>query len=148
MGRAARIETLADQVVELRRAAAETLEPAQRKRVEQVAGRLRAELGESIPKVRAAALLGVSVTALEKWIAREKLPLVSRPGSSRLEVDADALLDLAEEVRRLQERGRTHALLAHAFARLDEKRRSVTSILDAAELIEAVSVVAASGGKT
>ena len=141
MGRAAQIALLADQVVELRRAAAETLEPSQRKRIERVAGRLRAELGESIPKARAAALLGVSVTALEKWIARDKLPVVAR---ARVEIDATALLDVAEEVRRLRESGRTHALLAHAFARLEEKRRSVASILEAAELIEAVSIVAAS----
>lgn len=145
MGRAARIASVADQIVELRRAAAEMLEPRQRRRVEQVASQLRTELDESIPKARAASLLGVSVQALDKWIARGKLPVVTRPGSAKLEVEADTLLELVEEVRRLRDRGETRGLLAQAFARQDEKRSSVESILDAAELIEAVSVIAASG---
>lgn len=146
MGRAERIATAADQVIELRRAAGAMLEPGQRKRVERVAEQLRAEIGESIPKARAASLLGVSVTSLEKWIARDKLPTVPRPGSPRkAEVETDTLLELAEEVRRLRESGERRALLAQAFARLDERRRSVESILGAAELIEAVSIVAAAG---
>jgi len=68
-------------------------------------------------------VLGVSVTALDKWIARGRLPVVRRPGSSREQVDADALLDLAEEVTRLREDGQTRALLASAFERLATEGR-------------------------
>jgi hypothetical protein len=63
------------------------------------------------------------VTALDKWIARGRLPVVRRPGSSREEVDAVALLDLAEEVAQLREAGRTRGVLATAFERLAEQGR-------------------------
>ena len=76
-----------------------------------------------VPKTRAATVLGVSVTALDKWVARGSLPVVRRPGSSREQIDAEALLDLAEEVTRLREAGRTRGIIAAAFERLAEKGR-------------------------
>ena len=68
-------------------------------------------------------MLGVSVTALDKWIARGRLPVSRRPGSSREQIDAEALLDLAEEVARAREEGRTRSLLATAFERLAKQGR-------------------------
>jgi DNA-binding transcriptional MerR regulator len=82
---------------------------------------LRQQIGASVPKRRAAALLGISVTALERWIAAGKLPVVRRPGG-REEVDADALLHLVEEVRRLrEEEGVSRGAVAEAFRRLAER---------------------------
>ena len=82
---------------------------------------LRREVGPSVPKRRAAALLGVSVTALERWIAAGKLPTVRRAGR-REEVDADSLLDLVEEVRRLRDdEGVSRGVVAEALRRLAER---------------------------
>jgi hypothetical protein len=82
---------------------------------------LRQEIGPSVPKRRAAALLGISVTALERWIGADKLPVVQRPGG-REEVDADSLLDLVEEVRRLRnDEGVSRGVVAEALRRLAER---------------------------
>ncbi len=74
-----------------------------------------------VPKTQAAAVLAVSVTALDKWIGRGRLPVVRRPGSSRDQVEAGALLDLAQEVTRLREVGQTRGVLAKAFERLAKR---------------------------
>lgn len=108
MGRAAQIEQAVEQLVALRLG-----------RLDRVRRRLRREVGVSVPKRRAAALLGVSVTALERWIRAGRLPVVRRPGSSREEIDSEALVELATEVTRLREAGRSRGLLAEAFRRLE-----------------------------
>jgi hypothetical protein len=82
--------------------------------------RLRTELGDSVPKSVAADLLGVSTTALERWIDRERIPVVHRPGG-REEVAAGALLDLAEEVTQLREEGASRGLIAEALRRLEQR---------------------------
>ena len=105
-------------VVALRHVAATVGRTRERQLLKRVERDLRREIGVGVPKRRAAAVLGVSVTALDKWIARDKLPVVRRPGSSREQIDADALLDLAAEVTRLRERGETRRVLATAFERL------------------------------
>jgi hypothetical protein len=95
----------------------------ERLRLKRVERDLRREIGVGVPKKRAASVLGVSVTALDKWIARGRLPVVRRPGSSRQEIDADALLDVAEEVTRVREAGRERGVLAAAFERLEATGR-------------------------
>lgn len=128
MGRGTRVQRALQDLLELRSAAREATSAGQRERIERVALRRREELDESVPKARAAEALGVSVTALDRWIARGALPVVRRPGSSREEIEADALLDLAEEVSRLREAGRTRGLLAAAFERLDEARKPLPEL--------------------
>lgn len=118
MGRGARAERGVAHVVALRCVSPAVANPRERDRLKRVERDLRREIGVGVPKTRAAAVLGVSVTALDKWVARGRLPVVRRPGSSREAIDADALLDLAEEVTRLREAGRTRGLLATAFERL------------------------------
>ncbi|MCP9485380.1 MAG: hypothetical protein MSC30_05945 [Gaiellaceae bacterium MAG52_C11] len=118
MGRAARIEQTIERAVALRRVGEVVTEPRERKRLARVERELRRETGVSVPKTRAAAVLGVSVNALERWIAAERLPTVRRPGSTRAEIDADALLDLALEVERLREEGVERGVLSAAFERL------------------------------
>jgi hypothetical protein len=82
---------------------------------------LRQAIGPSVPKRRAAALLGISVTALQRWIAAGKLPTVRRPGG-REEVDSDSLLDLVEEVRRLRDdESVSRGVVAEALRRLAER---------------------------
>jgi hypothetical protein len=84
--------------------------------------RLREELGDAVPKGVAARLLGVSTTAIERWIEARKLPVVNRPGG-RQEVAAEAFLDLADEVAHLRANGLTHGVLAEAFRRLERRGR-------------------------
>jgi hypothetical protein len=117
MGRARRIEGALQDVLDLRLAAHGAADE-RRQRLEAVARRRRQELGQSVPKGKAAAVLGVSVTTLDKWIERGALPVVRRAGSARVEVEADALLELAVEVQRLRDAGRRRGLLAHALRRL------------------------------
>lgn len=134
--------TVAESAVELRRVARNLLDPVARRRVEQVEVRLADELGPTMSKTRAARLLGVSVTALDTWIGRGAIPTVRKPGLKKAEVETQAFLELAAEVAAVRERGRRHGAVAQAVRRLEERRRSTASILDAAALIEDVSTIA------
>lgn len=109
---------LLSQIVELRRAIRETREPIVRERVRNVEVSLRSALGPSIPKTAAARALGVSVTALDKWIARGVLPVVTRRGRSRHEVETTPFLDLLHEVAMVREDGIEHGVVAAAVRRL------------------------------
>lgn len=80
-----------------------------------------------MPKTRAAQILGVSLTALDRWIERGAIPTVRRPSSSRQEVATQVVIDLAVEIRALRETGRKRALLATALARLDSAREQAHS---------------------
>src|SRR2546425_7569188 len=110
---------MVEHVVALRRVATAVSDPAERRRLERVIRDLRRRIGIGVPKRRAAAVLGVTVQALERWIHRGLLPVARKPGSSRELVDTDALLALAGEVAELREAGRTRGLLAAAFRELE-----------------------------
>lgn len=118
MPRKTEIEHAARRVVALRRIAPAVSDPRERRRLDRLLRDSRRELGFTIPKTRAAALLGVSVNALERWIEAGRLPTIRRPGSAREEIDADALVELAVEVERLREEGVERGVLARAFERL------------------------------
>lgn len=118
MGRAATIERSVARAVALRRVAAAVSDPVEARRLARVQRELRREIGFSVPKTRAAALLGVSVAALDRWIAAGRLPTVRKPGAAREEIDADAVVDLALEVELLREEGVQRGVLAAAFDRL------------------------------
>ncbi len=120
MGETPGVERTIDHVLALRRAGTAVADQRERRGLKRVERELQRAIGVGVPKRRAAAVLGVSVTALDNWIRRGRLPVVRRPGSSREQIDADALLDLAEEVTRLREDGQVRALLATAFERLAE----------------------------
>jgi hypothetical protein len=91
-----------------------------RRQLQRAELQLRAELGGSVPKSVAARVLGISTTALERWVDAGKLPTVRRPGG-REEVAAEALLDVAEEVVRLREEGVARGLVAEALRRLEPR---------------------------
>lgn len=118
MSRASIIEQAARRVVALRRIAPAVSDPRESRRLDRLLRELLRELGFSVPKTRAAAVLGVSVNALDRWIAAGRLPTIRRPGSVREEIDADALVDLAVEVEQLREEGVERGVLAAAFDRL------------------------------
>lgn len=89
-----------------------------RERLRNVERSLGEVLGPSVPKKPAARALGVSVTALDKWIDRGVLPVVARKDSSRLEVETAPLLDLLDHVTVLRARGVKRGVLASAVRRL------------------------------
>jgi len=66
---------------------------------------LEAELGETVSQRIAARLLGVSHTALQRWIKAGDLALVETP-SGRRQIPVGSLLELLDEVSRERERGR------------------------------------------
>ena len=60
---------------------------------------LEQELGETVSRRLAARVLGVSHTALERWVKRGDVPLVFTP-AGRQEVPVTSLLELDETVKR------------------------------------------------
>jgi excisionase family DNA binding protein len=116
------VQTLA-QIVELRRVRRSLSDDDARRRLGAVISQLRAQVGVGVPKRRAAALLGVSVQALERWVASGALPVVRVPGSSRQLIDAEALLVLAGEVMVLRERDERRGVVATALRRLQAEGR-------------------------
>ncbi len=76
--------------------------------------RLEQELGESVSRRLAAKLLGVSHTALERWIQSGDVPLVFT-ATGRQEVPVAALLDLYEAVRSSKTGGTVRHPLAAAL---------------------------------
>lgn len=111
-----------DQVVSLRRVRSALAQVAEQRRLARVTRQLRRGLGTGVAKRQAAAALGVSIQALDRWIDAGKVPVVRRPGSSRDLVETDALLTLAGEVARLREQGVSRAL-ATAITALDAQAR-------------------------
>jgi excisionase family DNA binding protein len=120
MARRIRANRLTAAGLAIRRTQREIAGAEGRMRLRRAEALLRAELAGAVPKSVAARLLGVSTTALERWIDAGKLPAIRRPGG-REEVAAEALLDLAEEVSRLREEGVPRGLLATALRRLEER---------------------------
>lgn len=92
----------------------------QRLDMQRVERDLRRRLGEAIPKRRAAAALGVSVTALDTCIERRKLVVLRRPGAARAQVETDSLLDLVEQVAALREAGRRRGVLTEGISLLEQ----------------------------
>lgn len=120
MGRTAQARRFVKALLEIRRAQRHVADRRDRLRLFRVELLLCEELGGSVPKSVAAGLLGVSTTALERWIDAGKLPVVRRPGG-REEVAAEAALDVAEEVARLREEGASRGVLAEALRRLEPR---------------------------
>ncbi len=106
-------------IVGLRRAIVRQRDRATRASLRDVETRLRRALGPTIAKKKAAAALGVSVPALDRWVDQGILPVVQKPGSSRLEVETRPFLELAERVETVRdERGRTRTPIAAAVTSL------------------------------
>lgn len=127
-------ETVLADVVSLRRAVRAARERGQRQRLSRVERHLRDALGPSVPKLAAARALGVSLTALDRWIDRGLVPVVRRPGSSRLQPESRPLLELLEQVEVLREQGRRGPLLAVALRRLGRRSPAPGRYVLSAEL--------------
>ena len=115
---------LLEAIVRLRLAIEKTRDPQLRNDLREVEVSLRRQLEPSVPKRVAARLLGVSVTALDRWIDRGYLPAVAPPrASKRLGVETSPLLELATRVHRLRRAGRSRAVLSQAIRELGWRER-------------------------
>jgi hypothetical protein len=94
MGSVDRKQTLFENIERLRRVERDL--PPNRDLVA-VRAALEADLGETVSRRLAARLLGVSHTALDRWVDAGDIPLVFAPSGQRA-VPVDALLDLRESV--------------------------------------------------
>ena len=103
---------LVDGVVRLRRAeripgAAEDVRPVRRE--------LEARLGSTLSRSRAARILGVSQTALDRWVEAGQVPVVVTPRGRR-EVPRQFVVELREAIDGLLAEGRRRHLLGAALA--------------------------------
>jgi hypothetical protein len=121
MGRHIDIDRALTDAVELRLVASKVSEPDARTQLARLTRRRIIDIGPSVPKTRAAKALGVTVPALDRWIARGALK-TRRSTSSRDEIDTLTVVDLAVEVASLAESGRKRGLLAEALARRERAR--------------------------
>ena len=115
MGRGASIERALRDAVELRALARADGNESSTARLTEIARRRADDIGPSVPKSRVAAILGVSLTTLDKWIDRGALTVVRRGASSRDELKTTDVLELADHVRELRESGLGRAVLATAI---------------------------------
>lgn len=113
MGEVARREQLVKDVVRLRRA--ERI-PAAAADVAEVRARLEDAIGPTVSRALAARLLGVSQTALDRWISAGEIATVITP-SGRREVPRQFVIDLIESIEELERRGLQRHRLAAALRR-------------------------------
>lgn len=107
-------ERLVDGIVRLRRAeripdAAADVSPVRRD--------LEDRLGPALSRSRAARILGVSQTALDRWVRAGRIPTVLTPGGRR-EVPRQFVVELREAIAELGDDGR-HPLASALAARRD-----------------------------
>ena len=124
---------LFEQIVRLRRA--ERASPDSRD-VIAVRAELEKELGPTLTPALAASLLGVSHTALRRWIDRGDIPVVTTPRGRR-EVPVKALVDLHEWVH---EEGRSGRRRRHTLEPAMRAARERGDTLQPRELVEWASV--------
>jgi hypothetical protein len=113
---------LIDGIVRLRRAeripeAARDIAPVRRD--------LESRLGPTLSRSRAAHILGVSQTALDRWVAASQIPIVLTPHGRR-EVPRPFVIELREAINELMQEGQSRHLLAKALA----TRRDAASRLE------------------
>jgi hypothetical protein len=112
MPRIAETLSLVDNIVRLRRAeriprAAPNVAPVRRQ--------LESQLEPTLSRSRASRVLGVSQTALDRWVAGGQIPVVISP-SGRREVPRQVVIELRESIDRLKRKGLTRHPLGAALA--------------------------------
>jgi hypothetical protein len=123
-------ERLVRNVVRLRRA---ERVPAASRDVSPVRRDLEARLGPTLSRSRAARILGVSQTALDRWVSVGCIPVVLTP-AGRTEVPRQFVIEVREAIDELERRGNTRHLLAAA---LEERRKDAERTVPESPLEEA-----------
>jgi DNA-binding transcriptional MerR regulator len=113
--------SLVDNVVRLRRAerirrASPDVAPVRRQ--------LESQLGPTLSRSRASRILGVSQTALDRWVAGGQIPVVITP-SGRREVPCQVVIELRESLDRLRGKGIVRHPLRAALAERRERASSI-----------------------
>ncbi len=75
-----------------------TVPPEQRPLIEPIITDLQARIGPSVPKRRAAALLDISVQALDLWIKQGRIETQRAPGAHRTAIDTAGLIWTANQI--------------------------------------------------
>lgn len=114
MARTLRARRLIRAALEIRNAQAQSDDARPLRRAEV---RIREELGGSVPKSVAADVLGVSLTALDRWVEAGRVPAVQRRGG-REEIAAEALVDLATATAPLRAAGVRRGIVSQALRAL------------------------------
>jgi hypothetical protein len=126
MASVAESKKLVDGIVRLRRA--EQI-PAAAADVSPVRRDLEARLGPTLSRSRAAQILGVSQTALDRWVAAGQIPIVLTPAGRR-EVPRQFVVELREAIGELRGKSsRRHPLAAALAARREAATRTVGSVV-------------------
>ena len=89
---------------------------------------LERSLGETVPQAFAARVLGISHTALGRWVARGAIPIVVT-ADGRKAIPVASLSELYEAVEREREAGRRHALEAVVQGDRDRADRLQVGVL-------------------
>lgn len=121
MAVASRTTKLVESILRLRRA---ERVPETAADVAPVRRYLESELGPTLSRSRASQVLGVSQTALDRWVAAGQIPIVVTP-SGRREVPRQFAIELAESIARLRDRGLKRHPLAAALAERREAARKL-----------------------
>jgi len=119
---------LIESVVRLRRAE-RAADDAVRSEIDSVLSHLEEVVGPTVTRAEAARLLGVSQTALDRWISKGDISAVVTPRGRR-EIPLSHLVDLLEEV----EQGRTESGRL-ALASVIRDRRRLAEAIDDEELL-------------
>jgi hypothetical protein len=119
MGVVDRKQELFENIVRLRRAGRQAPSSSD---ISIVRATLERELGETMSRRLAARVLGVSHTALDRWIKTGDLPVVYSP-KGRVEIPVPALLDLYESVEAGRAEGPRRYVLTPTMARHREAAR-------------------------
>src|SRR3954449_2608955 len=86
---------------------------------------LEARLGPTLSRSRAAQILGVSQTALDRWVAAGQIPILLTPAGRR-QVPRQFVVELREAIGELRGKSsRRHPLAAALAARREAAARSV-----------------------
>jgi hypothetical protein len=121
MANVAESKRLVDRIVKLRRA--ERI-PAAAADVSPVRRDLELQLGPTLSRSRAAQILGVSQTALDRWVAAGQIPIVLTP-SGRRQVPRQFVVELREAIGDLHGQSSRHPLAAALAARREAAARAV-----------------------
>jgi DNA-binding transcriptional MerR regulator len=135
MARIADTLSLVDNVVRLRRV--ERIRRAEPD-VAPVRRQLEAQLGPTLSRARAAKILGVSQTALDRWVAAGQIPVVITP-SGRREVPRQVVLELRESLDRLKSKGIARHSLSVALAERGRPAGSVRGVASEARTPQRLS---------
>lgn len=125
MRQGARPEQLLKDVVRLRRA--ERI-PAAAADVAEVRAGIEDAIGPTVSRALAARLLGVSQTALNRWVSAGEVPAVLTP-SGRREVPRHFVVELAESIEALERQGVHRHRLAAALSRRRPRPDALRSVL-------------------